>query len=734
MARSPTLTLGGTQMGVILGTAAYMAPEQAKGMAVDKRADIWAFGVVFYEMLTGKSLFAGDSVPDTLARVIQREIDFTALPESVPPAIRRLVRRCLERNPKNRLHDIADARIVLEELQSGRSTEGAASAAPHRTAFRHATLAVAALLLVALGVVGGRLLRRPASAAAEPTTRLSIRLPPELPYEVNSIPGNSIAISRDGTKVAYASPVGRKTCLVVRSLGDAQPRVIAIDDSLVRQPFFSPDGAWIGFFGGDSLRKVPLEGGRAAVLVPDLPNSLWVRGSWSDDGRIVFDTWNAGLRVVSADGGAVQSLTQPQDEWHLGPEVIPGTTTVLYFTQSAANHRIEAIGLDGSRRRIVLDDASQPHVLASGQLLFQRDGGLFVAPFDTRSAKVTGAAMPLALETMVDDVRVAAPIPQLAVSTNGTLVYAPRQPAATAASQFLWVDRQGKSEPLATAPFAFPSFDLDPGGAQLALAGRDGARVRYSTLDLARRILTPVRDERLDIPTGPVFSADGKELFFARYGTQRGEVWAQRVEGGEPRLVGRLEGTWIAPFSVSLDGRWLVGALYSQTTQSDIWVVDLGAADPEHAARSIAAPGAQLGPALSPDGRWLAYFSLDSGGPDVFVQRFPGGESRTRVSSGGGVIPRWSRDGRELFFQSEDGSELMAVEVKTEPKLVLGEPRKLFDGAYWAGWDAGPSFAVSPDGKRFLMVQRTGNAKRSDELVVVQNWFTELDRLVRGGR
>jgi serine/threonine-protein kinase len=731
LAHSPTLTAAATQAGMVLGTAAYMSPEQAKGVAADKRVDIWAFGVVLFEMLTGKRLFVGDSAAEVLAGVLMTEIDLGALPGEVPLEVRRLLRRCLERKPKDRLHDIADARIVIDDQLAGRLMEvadHAVSRGRRLSGAQRAALLAAAVLVAALGAAAGWLARRPASPDQAPLSRLSIRVPPESPYKVQSIPGRSIAISRDGSLVAYVAASGVQEQLVVRALGEVLPRTV-VTTEVVRQPFFSPDGKWIGFFGDDALQKVSAEGGRPVTVVPELSNAAWVRGAWSDDGRIVYDTWNAGLRVVSADGGEVRALTQPEDEWNLAPEVLPGTGTVLFFTQSAAGFRIEAIGLDGSDRRTILDDASQPCYLASGHLLFQRNGDPFVVPFDARSARVTGPAMPLALETMVDDERAATPTPQLAISSNGTLVFAPRQASARAASELVWVDRQGSSEPLATFPSPYPSFDLSPDGGQLALALREGSRASLATLDLARQTLTPLRDERLDIPTSPVFSADGSEIFFARYGTHRGEILAQRLEGGEPRLLGRLEGTWIAPYSVSRDGRWLVGALYDPTNQSDIWSLDLEATDPEQAARVLAVPGEQTGPALSPDGRWLAYSSWDNGEYDLYVQRFPGGESRARVSSNGGEMARWSPDGHELFYLAPYGAAVMAVTVRTNPRLELGAPRRLFDGAFWGESGTGPVFGVGNDAKRFALLLRHEDQGRSSELIVVQNWFSEVSKL-----
>ncbi len=533
LAASPTLTLGATQMGMILGTAAYMSPEQAKGMAVDKRADIWAFGVVLFEMLAGKRLFEAPTVPETLAQVLTRTPDLDELPADVPAAIRRLLRRCLERNPKNRLHDIADARIVIDDQLAGRLADAVAPDAmvgsPDFRSPRAALLAGVAVAAL-LGAAGGWLAHRPAPPSRALLSRLVIPLPAGQPYKVHSIPGRSIAISRDGTLVAYVAAFEKQEQLVVRALDEMQPRALVTGES-ARQPFFSPDGRWIAYFGRNGLQKVSVDGGRPVTLVADVANAAWVRGAWTDEGRIVFETWNAGLRVVSADGGEVRVLTEPEEEWNLGPQPIPGTQTVLFFTQSAAGFRIEAIGLDGKDRRTVLEDASQPHYLASGYLLFQRDGGLFVVPFDAKSAKVTGRAMPLPLETMVDDERAATPTPQLAISSNGTLVYAPRQLSARAPSELVWFDRQGKSEPLATVPYPAPSFDLSPDETEMTLAVRDGNRARLALFDLARQTLTPLRDEQLDIPTAAVFSADGSEIYFARYGTHRGEVLAQKLEG-----------------------------------------------------------------------------------------------------------------------------------------------------------------------------------------------------------
>jgi serine/threonine-protein kinase len=343
MSLSPTISFNATQAGVILGTAAYMAPEQARGYAVDRRADIWAFGVVLFEMLTGRQLFRGESVSDVLAAVLKTEPDWSLLPADVPASVRALLRRCLARAPRERLRDIGDARLFLEDnlgAEPGGDLASTGSASPWRPfAVAGAALAgaaVAAVLFVLFSGAGEIPDRSP--------TRLTVPLPAEAPFGVQSYPGHSLAISRDGRVIVYRPWDG--SALQVRNLSDLTVRPMPETDG-GSQPFFSPDGAWLAYFADASLRKVPMAGGRPVTLASDLPNASWQRGSWSDDGRIVFDTWNGGLRIVDADGGLPAVLTAPESEWHLGPTVIPGTTTALFFSQTRDSLSIQSLSLDG---------------------------------------------------------------------------------------------------------------------------------------------------------------------------------------------------------------------------------------------------------------------------------------------------------------------------------------------------------------------------------------------------
>jgi serine/threonine-protein kinase len=725
---SPTMTMGGTAAGMILGTAAYMAPEQAAGTAVDRRADIWAFGVVLWEMLTGQKLFDGETVTHVLASVMKDEPDLDRLPQATPGAIRGLIARCLRRKRRQRLQSIGDARVLIEDVLEGREIEPApvAPATPATASGwgGYAFLALFALAIVATNAATWYL--RPEPEVSRQVRRLTVELPEDRPFTVESYPGHSVAISRDGSTIAYHTS-GDGPHLQVRRIDDLEVRAIAGTEHSASQPFFSPDGNWVGCF-GDDLVKVPLKGGQPVTLARDLAGN-WFRGSWSDDDRIVYDTWNGGLRVVSADGGPSAVLTQPTDEWHLGPQMLPHTTTFLFFVQTATTYRIESMSLDGTERRTVLEDASHPIYLASGQLQFVRDGGPMVAPFDVDALQVTGSPVPLDLEVMVDHANVGAPIPQLAVSLDGTMVYAPRSESSLGERRLVWVDFEGNVEEFTTVPFPRPHFNLSLDGSRLAFSGRAGAAVKYEVMDVARKTLTPFRTETLDYPANPMWSNDGSRIFFPRFGTHESQLLSQAVDGGEPESLLTIEGTWLVPIGVTPDERYVAFFVYHPVRAGDIWYLDREAEDGEEALRPyLVDDGYHDRATLSPDGRWLAYVGYGTGEGEVYVRRFPGGESRARVSSDGGYGPIWAPDGGELYYRDDDGRSVMAVTIETGPTPRLGVPRLLFEGGFQADADVGSSWAIHPDGKRFLMVVEDENPQQASRLVVVENWFAEIER------
>ncbi len=738
LSQSPTLTRDATKAGVILGTASYMSPEQARGRTVDKRTDVWAFGCVLFEALTGKKAFDGESVADVLGAIVHKELPWEALPPGTPWRARDVLGRCLRKDPRERLHDIADARIELGE-------PALMEPQPQRGGMRGRLAALAGLIGLGIGAAIASLTARPGAEPRELTvSRLSVPLPADAPLVVGSYPGRSLALSSDGRQIVYATAA---------SLPDTRLRLRRLDETGIHPipgteggiaPFFSPDGEWLAYFdkADAALKKVSVRGGRAVTLQRGLANAGWMLGTWCDDGRIVFDTWNAGLRVVGGDGGDPRVLTEPTDEWHLDPQPLPGPCRVLFYTYRAEGHAIEAISVDGGERTRVLDNASHGRFLASGHLLFVRDGALHLAPFDADGLKATGPAIPLPIEAVVDLVIGSAPNPQLAVSRNGTLVYAPSDGKAGGESHLVAVTGDGQVEELGPLPFLDPLLAISPGGDQLALAGRRSGRARIEALDLKRRATTSLVDlGNVDSPTSSVWTPDGKAILYARFGPFQGEIVRHILDGSVPdEVLAHLPGTYFTPWSISPDGRFLVFSRFVPETGGDLLLLDLEASPGAGSAKPlVTTPGSDIGAAISPNGQWFAYFSDESGSGEILIEKFPERGEKTRVWSGDKSAPVWSPDGRELYFTaaSAGGSgelDMMAARVELAPTLRVSEPRKLFSGPFMGGSDPGRGFVLAPDGRRFLIVRNPrgfarGSNREATELLVVQNWFAELRRM-----
>ncbi|MGH9388645.1 MAG: protein kinase domain-containing protein, partial [Vicinamibacteria bacterium] len=668
LSHSPTLTRDATKAGVILGTASYMSPEQARGKTVDKRTDIWAFGCVLYEALTGKKAFDGESVADVLGGVIHKEPSWEALPPETPWRARDVLERCLRKDPRARLHDIADARIELGE-------SGPAEPQTHRRGMGgRLALGVAVLLGLGIGAAITALTARPGAEPRDlPVSRFAIPLPADAPLFVQTLPGRALALSPDGTEIVYAT---------ASSLPDNRLRLRRLDETEIRsipdtekalQPFFSPDGEWLAYFdmAEGALKKISVRGGRAVTLQRGFPNAGWMFGTWCDDGRIVFDTWNGGLRVVGGDGGDPRVLTEPTDEWHLDPQPLPGPCRVLFFTYRAEGHAIDALSVDGGVRTRILENASHGRFLASGHLLFVRDGALHLAPFDPDRLTVTGPSIPLPIEAVVDAISLSAPNPQLAVSRNGTLVYAPSDEKAASESHLVSVTLDGQVEELGPLPFPRPRLALSPDGERLALSGRRAGRARIEALDLRRQATTHLVDlGNVDAPTSPVWTPDGKAILYARYGPVEGEIVRHALDGSVPdEVLLRLPGTWFCPWSISPDGRFLLFSRYVPETAADLLLLDLEAAPGADPVRPfVASPGSEYGAAISPNGEWVAYHSDESGRDEILIEKFPERGQKTLLWTGSYDPSVWSPDGRELYFTapSTQGSrerDMMAVRV-----------------------------------------------------------------------
>ena len=713
---SPTLTAAGTQLGVILGTAAYMSPEQARGGVVDKRADIWAFGVVLHEMLTGRSLFAGPTVSDTLAGVLKTEVDWRALPAETPPAIRSLLRRCLERNPKNRLHDIADARLVIEECLRGEGEPvGVAIPASAPTGWRPLIpWTIAALALGAAAMVG---LRGDGEAppAARPLTAFGVLVPHE--HFLPRMQSPLLDLSDDGRTLLFIAEGERRPSVFRRSFERlAVQRVEGTEDA--EQPLLSPDGRWIAFFGAGMLRKVPVEGGAAvAVAEARAPRGA----SWAPDGSIIYSpNFSSPLLRLAANGGAPVAVTSVEgargERSHRWPQALADGRTVLFtvgLVTSPGDYdgaQIEAVRLDTGERHVVLRGARMARYTAAGYLIFQRGGTLLAVRFDPARLETLGE--PFAIyEGVGGDSSSGAGY--FAVSAGGAVALAPEASIPNERVLVL-VDRSGRETELAAPPAAFNQPRFSPDGRRIAFAigGGSAADDDVYVLELASQHL-----QRLTFGLGhglPAWSPDGERLVYTngRSG-ETGMFWKRADGSGEEVQIYKTPG-------VNLADGWLPdGRLVITDAQGtfDIRVLDprTGAVSPLFTMPAAA----EYGAAIAPGGRHIAYTSTETGADEVFVETYPPGRGKWQVSAAGGLSPVWSHDGRELYFVA--GETLMAAAIESRDVFRAGVPRPLFAGRYDLGTPPGRNYDVGPDG-RFVLVKRRFVSSAPRELVVLDGW------------
>lgn len=732
LAESPTRAPDMTRAGVLVGTAAYMSPEQARGMPVDKRADIWAFGVVLYEMLSGRRAFGGETATDVLAQVIERDPDWEAVHTDTPGSVRKLLRRCLSKDPRDRLRDIGDARLeILEARDQG--DEDVAMGLPRRRWLLPTGVAAGLAVGIAIGfVLSSGFRQEPIAGAPSPAT-FSLALPENAPAPLGVQAGvQRVAISPDGRRLVYvASDSTGQPRLYTRTLDelDFEP-ILGTENAW--QPFFSPDGAWIAFFTPTGeLKKVSFGGGAPVTILEDIANSQWAFGTWGDDDRIIFAAWTSGLQRVSSDGGQHERLSAAEDEWHERPEILPGSETVLYQQISPEGVRIVARSLQHESEKVIVENAAEPRYLISGHLLFRRQGTVMAAPFDIQRLELSGQALPLDLPVWIDQPPYLDSIAQLAVSRTGALVYIPEVEGFWQ-ENLVWVSREGEVQQIRSTS-GNPIFRLAPDGRRAAISRWEADRTRIEVLELERNVATSLVEAPSIYWFNPVWSPDGSEIVFGTASTVEGALYRKTVDGGEPaELLLRAASHWGAvPWSFGPSGV-LAFTTYHPDTESDIrfYSPDEGAELPT----TLSGPHDERQPAFSPDGRWLAYQSDESGAYEIYVSEYPAGGHKKQVSTGGGTGPLWSLDGSELFFQSEDGRRLFAVDIAAGPGLEISAQHLLFEGSFEPSHESGLSFDLSPDGRRFLMRQRPEGDMVARELVLVLDWFSELERLVPTGR
>jgi serine/threonine-protein kinase len=730
-ALSPTMTSAGTLAGVILGTAAYMSPEQAKGMPVDKRADVWAFGCVLLEMLTGRQTFRGQSVAETLASVIKEPPEWDRMPPGTPGRIRRLLRRCLVKDPRQRLRDIGDARIAIAEVLAGQpeESEDRAPAPPPRFA-RALPWSLTAALAIALAAV---LVSRGPASTPEGTSgsaRLSIVFPEERPMVLANLDLEvmpAFAVSPGGDRVVYSASEepgrtlkgGGERALRVRPIDGFDAEVVRGTEG-AEGPFYSPDGRWIGFFDGNALNKVPAAGGARVPIAEGIGNGIGA--DWGPDGTIVFAHAYVGpLWRVPESGGEPEALTTLADgeRNHRYPQLLPDGRSVLFTIKTAGilsfdDAKIGIADVRSGEHRVLLDGGMYARYVA-GHLVYARDGGLLAAPFDLDSLSITGGAVPVLDGVITNPVTGTA---QFDFTPGGTLFYIPGDYRSGPTALYRVERETGAHTRLAEGHYV-STPRLSPDGRRLVLHG-SSANDQVIALDIERDTVTRMTDA-LTNNILPIWGPRGERIVYTTDRTGKEEVVSIPADGGPveslvPPLAQRQDA-----YSWSPDGDVLMLNVGSRASR-DIWRFDVQTAE---AQPFLATAFDEGDPVFTPDGKWIAYSSDESGRLEIYATPFPGPGGKIQLSTGGGYFPRFREDGRELFYQTE--SAIVAVPVTWSPGPRPGRPQVVFETGVLA---SGLGFDVSRDGELFYVVELDESRWLADRIDVVQGWVDELERLV----
>jgi serine/threonine-protein kinase len=705
---SPTFVSAASMSGVILGTAPYMSPEQARGKPVDKRTDIWAFGCVLFEMLTGRPAFGGEIMADILAAVVAREPDWSALPESATPILP-FLKRSLEKDPKRRLRDIGDVSIVLIDAVNG-SVRALSPILPRAESRRLRWWIAAAGLIFSLGVVLSLRYLSPARSTSFPVTRTTVVMPTNT--DLYTFPAATLALSADGSRLAFVARHEGHIQLYVRDLASFDAKVVD-DSERAQHPFFSADGHSVAFFADGKLKRASVYGGAPSPIC-DVP-IVGRGGTWGSDGTIVFSTGPTGLMRVTASGGQPTPLTSKDpsmDSRFLAwPEFLPDSEGLL-VTVEGQNPNIAVLDLK-TREWKVLGPGSQPHYLSPGYLVYHaphiREGELDVVPFDLGKLAIHGTPV-----AVVDRIFRAANggAASFAVSQTGILAFAPGGFARTLVS----VDQQGRRTPLVSERRGFRFPRSSPDGRKVAVT-IDPRPSQIWVYDIERQSQLRISSEGHSLM--PVWTADGKRVTYS----YRNDMYWRSADGSSAEQVLLARDNIEYATSWSPDGRFLLFQSQDPVTQFNIWLLPV-----EGSPRPLLATKAnEMGGRFSPDGRWLTYQSDESGRSEIYVRPFPKvDEQRWTISNGGGNSPVWSHDGHQIFYMN--GTVMMAVSIQAgERSFLASKPQFLFDGPFDATQTF--NFDVLPDGKHFIMVEADPDATPT-QLQVVTNWFEELKHRV----
>ncbi len=704
--------------GLVVGSLAYMSPEQARGSKVDRRTDIWAYGVVLYEMLSGRRAFQRATSSDSIAAIIKEEPDWSALPQGTPPPVLRLLRHCLAKDPRDRLHAIADARLEIEEILSAQTM--ADDLRPVSTSWASG-MRVVPWILLGLAVVAIVLIRwvpRRDQAALKASERFSIVLPQDAPLAPASamplaVGRASLALSPDGTRLVYVAFVNGDTKLYVRDMERGEFRALSGTEG-AHSPFFSPDGQWVGFFAHDKLKKVSL-GGDQPITLSDA--TLGFGGSWAPDGAIYFCTdYTSGIYMIPENGGAPKTVTG--EGWQFAPsmfpQVLPNNTGILFSIQTFV---LGVYDLRSQKGHVILNGGTFPRFSPTGDIVFARRGTVQVAPFDAQRLKVTGP--PVQLFDRVRTERDGAG--QFTFSSNGTFIYAFGGNGAV--GSLVAIDRSGNKRPLQAPAGDYSAFRISPDGSRVAIPINTLMGTDIWLYDISRGTTTRLTSGNHS--SFPVWSPDGSAIYYVSWPRGGANLYRMNIDGGESVQLTHWQGTWASPYAVSRDGKSLLVDKFNSDSKDNLWILRL-AGDERSVEETpfLASSYSECLADLSPNNRWVAFTSDESGGWEVYVTSFPHPGEKFRISTEGGEEPVWSPNGRELYYRF--GTRWFVVDVTTGDRFEAGRPRFLFEGPF--ANLPGYSYAVAPDGNHLLVVEGVDQTKAPTELNVVTNIFDEIKR------
>jgi serine/threonine protein kinase len=719
ISKSPTLMTGATMQGVILGTAGYMSPEQARGRSADKRSDIWAFGCVLFEMLTGKQAFAGETVSDTLASVLAREADWKALPDKTPPAIERLLRRCLEKQAKQRLRDIGEARITIDAVLGGEADAVEPVAASPTVAKEPAKRSLTPVLLAGtmaiIAAVGWVSFFR-ANSRESRVIRASVAPPADSNFELASGHPGPVRISPDGTQLVFAARQGGRLQLWIRPLDEVEARPLSGTEG-AGYPFWSPDSRSIGFFSNGKLKRVDASGG-PPLTICDASNGKG--GTWNEDNVIVFaPAHNTPIHRVKATGGESTPMTKIDvaagQNSHRHPRFLPDGDHFLYYARSSGSSGSNPSGvwvrsLDGGDEKLLFHSDTWA-AYAANHLFYLRESALMVQKFDVGALEMVGDARPI-VENIYFITGAAAAV--FDVSDDGVMVY---HVGGESQDEIVWVDRSGETLGAVGQTDSYGDFSLSPDDRTVAIEVYDAGNnsddlwlIDTQTGIRTRFTYDPAND------WDSRWSRDSRKIMFDSGARGHHDIYEKAVTGSDTEKLLLESGSDKYVQDWSLDGRYAAYTENDSTGQADIWILPL--LEDGQPFKYNATPAEEAAPKFSPDGQWMAYRSDESGAFHIYVSPFPGPGRKWQISRDSGYFVRWRRDGKELFYVSETSLKVVKVSQQ-DGTFIIGAEETLFDANF------GNQFQVAADGQRFVVVRNVDD-QTANALTLVVNWVDAL--------